>query len=238
MQTRLQKIISQAGIASRRNAETMILDGKVSVNNSVVKELGFKADPETDKIKVNGRAINVNQKKIYIALNKPFGIISSRSDEKGRETVIDLIKSNEYMYPVGRLDYDSSGLLIITNDGDIANSLIHPKYEVEKVYIAYIDGNITNRDIDTFEKGIKLEDGYTAPAKVTILSEDRNLTVLEVIIHEGKNRQIRRMFDALGYGVSKLKRIRIGNIKLEDLKPGEYRNLTKFEIDWIKSLKK
>lgn len=236
MQARLQKIISQAGIASRRNAELLIVDGKVSVNNTVVKELGFKADPEIDKIKVNGKLININTKKVYIALNKPFGIISSRKDEKGRETVIDLIKSNEYLYPVGRLDYDSSGLIILTNDGDIANNLIHPRYEVEKVYIAYIEDNISDRDLENFERGIKLDDGYTAPAKISILNEDRNFTVLEVIIHEGKNRQIRRMFDAMGYKVTKLKRIRIGEIKLEDLKPGEYRNLNKFEVDWIKKL--
>lgn len=152
MEARLQKIISQAGITSRRNAENLILEGKVSVNNKVVKELGFKADPDKDQIKVNGRLVKVDKKKIYIALNKPFGIISSRSDEKGRETVVDLIKSKEYMYPIGRLDYDSSGLILITNDGDITNNLIHPKYEVEKVYVVYIDSNISDSDIKKTRK--------------------------------------------------------------------------------------
>lgn len=238
MEARLQKIISEAGIASRRKAEELILDGKVSVNNKTVHELGTKADPQKDLIKVDGKKIDIKKEKIYIALNKPFGVISSRKDEKDRETVIDLIDSNEYMYPIGRLDYDSSGLIILTNDGQITNNLIHPKFEVEKVYIVYIEGNINDRVISKFERGIRLDDGYTAPAKIEILSEEDNLSVLEVIIHEGKNRQIRRMFDALGYKVVKLKRIRIGNIKLENLKPGEYRNLTREEVNWIKSLKK
>lgn len=236
MESRLQKLISDAGITSRRKAEELILQGKVSVNNVVIKELGCKADPAKDTIKVNGKALTLNNKKIYIALNKPYGIISSRKDEKNRETVIDLIKSNEYMYPIGRLDYDSSGLILITNDGNIANNLIHPRYEVEKVYIVYVAGNPSNKELESLAKGIKLDDGYTAPAELLILHEERNLTVIEVIIHEGKNRQVRRMFDAIGYEVIKLKRIRIGNIKLDDLKPGEYRNLTQHEVNWIKSL--
>lgn len=238
MEIRLQKLISEAGIASRRKAEELIIDGKVSVNNKTVTELGIKADPHKDIIKVNGKKIEINNNKIYIALNKPFGVISSRKDEKNRETVIDLIDTNEYIYPIGRLDYDSSGLIILTNDGEITNNLIHPKFEVEKVYIVYIEGYIPDRALEKFENGIKLEDGYTSPAKVRVLDEDDRITILEAIIHEGKNRQVRRMFDALGYKVTKLKRIRIGNIKLENLKPGEYRNLTSDEIRWIKSLKK
>lgn len=238
MEIRLQKIISEAGIASRRKAEELIIDGKVSVNNKTVTELGVKADPQKDVIKVNGKKIDVNTQKIYIALNKPFGIISSRKDEKNRETVIDLIDTDEYIYPIGRLDYDSSGLILLTNDGEITNNLIHPKFEVEKVYVVYIDGYIPDKALDKFERGIKLDDGYTAPAKVRVLDEDDRITILEATIHEGKNRQVRRMFDALGYKVTKLKRIRIGNIKLENLKPGEYRNLTNEEIRWIKSLKK
>jgi 23S rRNA pseudouridine2605 synthase len=238
MEIRLQKIISEAGIASRRKAEELILDGRVSVNNKRVTELGVKADPQKDTIKVDGRKIEINTQKIYIALNKPFGIISSRKDEKGRETVIDLINSKEYMYPIGRLDYDSSGLILLTNDGEFTNNLIHPKFEVEKVYVVYIEGYIPDRALEKFERGIKLEDGYTAPAKVEVIREENNVTILEVTIHEGKNRQIRRMFDALGYNVTKLKRIRIGNIKLENLKAGEHRHLNYEEIKWIKSLKK
>ncbi|MFN8577374.1 MAG: pseudouridine synthase [Candidatus Sericytochromatia bacterium] len=238
MEIRLQKIISEAGIASRRKAEELILDGRVSVNNKTVSELGTKANPDKDIIKVNGKKIDTNKPKIYIALNKPFGIISSRKDEKDRETVVDLINTDEYIYPIGRLDYDSSGLILLTNDGEITNNLIHPKYEVEKVYVVYIQGFIPDRALEKFEKGIRLEDGYTAPAKVEIIREENNLTILEVTIHEGKNRQIRRMFDALGYEVTKLKRIRIGNIKLDNLKAGEYRSLTNEEIKWIKSLKK
>lgn len=238
MEIRLQKIISEAGIASRRKAEGLILDGRVSVNNKTVSELGTKADPNKDIIKVNGKKIDTHKAKIYIALNKPFGVISSRKDEKDRETVVDLIDTDEYIYPIGRLDYDSSGLILLTNDGEITNNLIHPKYEVEKVYVVYIQGFIPDSALEKFEKGIRLEDGYTAPAKVEIIREENKLTILEVTIHEGKNRQIRRMFDALGYEVTKLKRIRIGNIKLENLKAGEYRSLTNEEIKWIKSLKK
>ncbi len=236
MEIRLQKIIADAGIASRRKAEELIVQGLVQVNGKIVRELGFKADPNKEKIKVNGKIIKPNLKKIYLALNKPVGIISSRKDEKGRQTVIDIIPLDDYLYPVGRLDFESSGLIILTNDGEAANSLLHPKFEIPKTYKVDIEGELKNSDLEKFKAGIKLEEGLTAPAKAKILSKGRTYTKLEVIIHEGKNRQIRRMFEELGYQVTRLKRISIGNIELGKLPIGRHRYLSPEEINWLKTL--
>lgn len=238
MEVRLQKIISEAGIASRRKAEELIVEGKVKVNNKVVKELGYKADPEKDHIRVDGREIKIEHKKVYIALHKPVGIISSRKDEKGRKTVIDLIPTNTYMYPVGRLDFDSSGLILLTNDGELANALMHPSFEIPKTYIVTINGIISNMLLEKFQKGIRLEDGVTAPAKVKVLSRENDQTKMEVTITEGKNRQIRRMFEALGHEVIRLKRIKIGEITLGELASGKFRNLSEKEVKWVKSVEK
>ena len=236
MEIRLQKIIADAGIASRRKAEELIVQGLVQVNGKIVRELGFKADPNKEKIKVNGKIIKPNLKKIYLALNKPVGIISSRKDEKGRQTVIDIIPLDDYLYPVGRLDFESSGLIILTNDGEAANSLLHPKFEIPKTYKVDIEGELKNSDLEKFKAGIKLEEGLTAPAKAKILSKGRTYTKLEVIIHEGKNRQIRRMFEELGYQFTRLKRISIGNIELGKLPIGRHRYLSPEEINWLKTL--
>jgi 23S rRNA pseudouridine2605 synthase len=236
MQKRLQKLLSEAGIASRRNAEELILEGRVKVNNIVIKELGSKADPDKDVIKVNNKEIQIKSKKIYLALHKPVGIISSRKDEKDRKTVIDLIPIKSYIYPVGRLDYDSSGLILLTNDGEVANALIHPSYEIPKTYIVEIDGIIKKEEIERFEQGIQLEDGTTAPAKAKIISTDKakNTAKMEIILSEGKNRQIRRMFEVLGYTVIRLKRVKIGKINLGNLENGEYRHLSDTEIKWLR----
>lgn len=237
MEERLQKIISASGVASRRNAEELIVEGKVRVNGKIIKELGFKANPHSDKIYVNGKKLTFKTKKIYIALNKPVGIICSRKDEKGRETVVDIVDINRYIYPVGRLDFDSSGLVLLTNDGDAMNSIIHPKYEIPKTYLAVIDGTITNAHLDKIKNGVELTDGKTAPAKVSVLGRYDFETKIEITITEGKNRQIRRMFSELGYYVKKLKRISIGKIELGDLKKAQFRYLTEKEIAWIESLK-
>ncbi|MBC7474659.1 MAG: rRNA pseudouridine synthase [Candidatus Sericytochromatia bacterium] len=238
MEVRLQKIISEAGIASRRKAEELILDGKVKVNNKVITELGYKADPDKDTVKVDGVAVRKDVDKVYIVLHKPVGVISSRKDEKDRTTVIDLIPIKKYIYPVGRLDFDSSGLILLTNDGDVTNALLHPSFEIPKTYIVMINGIFSNNALEKFQNGIRLDDGMTSPAKVKILGIEKNSTKLEVIITEGKNRQIRRMFDFLEYEVIRLKRTRIGNIGLGDLEIGKYRYLNMNEINWIKGIKK
>jgi pseudouridine synthase len=236
MEERLNKIISQAGISSRRKADELIKNGLVKVNNKVVKDLGTKVDITKDKITVQGFNLKLNFKprKIYYALHKPLHVISSRKDEKGRKTVIDLIQSNQYLYPVGRLDYDSTGLVIITNDGELANELMHPSNKIYKTYIVTLDKDFVKDDLIKIKKGIKLSDGYTLPAKARLLNDSSNR--LEVSIYEGRNRQIRRMFEALNYKVIKLKRVQIGKINLGDLPPGGYRNLNKEEISWLKSL--
>jgi 23S rRNA pseudouridine2605 synthase len=237
LKIRLQKLLSEAGIASRRKAEELILEGRVRVNNAVITELGSKADPEKDIIKVNGKIIKIQSRKIYIALHKPVGIISSRKDEKNRKTVIDLIPIKNYIYPVGRLDFDSSGLIILTNDGEVANELLHPGYKIPKTYIVEIDGAIKKEQLANFSAGIELEDGITAPARARVISGGKDSTRLEVIISEGKNRQIRRMFESLGFNVQKLKRTKIGNISLGNLSNGEFRYLTDEEIKWLKQHK-
>lgn len=236
MKIRLQKIISDAGVASRRNAEVLILDGKVKVNGKQVKTLGFKADPDKDKVAVEGNIIKIKRRKIYVALNKPIGVITSRSDEKGRETVVDCVPIDEYLYPIGRLDIDSTGLILLTNDGEVTNAVLHPKHEIEKTYVVKVDGFVDNSKIEKFKSGIRLEEGMTAPAKAEVMYRGRDYTKLEVVITEGKNRQIRRMFDALGHKVNALKRTKIGIISLGDLPYGKHRRLDKAEIDWLKSL--
>jgi len=236
MEIRLQKIISLAGIASRRKAEELILEARVKVNGITITELGFKADPEKSEITVNNKLISIKEEKIYIALNKPMGYISSRKDEQGRKTVIDILPIKDYIYPVGRLDYNTSGLLLLTNDGEVANTLIHPRYKIQKTYIVEINNFFSNDDIKDFERGLLLEDGLTLPAKVKILEREKQYTTLEITISEGRNRQIRRMFEFFGYNVTSLKRIRIGEIYLDNLQTGKFRYLSQNEIDWINKL--
>ena len=227
---RLQKIIANSGICSRRKAEELISQGKVTVNGKIINELGFKAN-ESDDIRVNGEKISAEQKAVFL-LNKPKNVISSSSDDRGRTTVVDLIDSNLRLYPLGRLDYDSSGLLLLSNDGELMQKLIHPKYEVEKTYQVTIDGLINDNEISQLEKGIEIEDYVTAPAKVKLIrkNENRYTSFLEITIHEGKNREIRKMFEKLGYHVLKLHRIKEANIELGNLKSGEYRRLKPYEI--------
>ncbi|MBD8070305.1 23S rRNA pseudouridine(2605) synthase RluB [Bacillus sp. PS06] len=234
---RLQKIIAQAGVASRRKAEELILEGRVKVNGKVVKELGTKVTLN-DKIEVNGIPLE-KEKPVYFLLYKPRGVISSVSDDKGRKVVTDLFPYiEERIYPVGRLDYDTSGLLLMTNDGEFANILIHPKYEVDKVYVAKVKGIPLREKLRQLEKGIMLEDGKTAPAKVKVLSVDKKKqsSIIEIIIHEGRNRQVRRMFDAIGHEVIKLKRERFGFLTLQGLATGEYRELSPHEVKQLRAL--
>src|SRR5512135_1417179 len=237
MLERIQKIISAAGIASRRAAEQLILDGRVRVNGKVVTELGAKADPSNDHIKVDGKLINPQQPLTYIMLNKPAGYVTTMSDPEGRPTVQDLLKGIRIrVYPVGRLDYNTEGLLLLTNDGDFAHLITHPKHEFPKTYRAKVKGVLEDRQIDELEKGIYLDDGKTAPAKVKKLSKEEANSWLEITIHEGRKRQVRRMFDRVGHSVIKLKRVRTGNLVLGDLPEGAFRYLTPVEVQGLMDL--
>lgn len=227
---RLQKFLAQCGVASRRKAEELIRDGKVRVNGHVVTEMGTKVSEE-DRVEVNGKVVRPEKKKVYILLHKPRGYVTTVSDPEGRKTVLDLVKDvRERVYPIGRLDYDSSGLLLLTNDGEFANYMMHPKNEILKVYIATVKGNPSEEALDKLRNGIRIDDYVTAPAFVRVLSVYEKKTKLEITIHEGHNRQIRKMCEKIGHPVVRLKRIAYGSLELGDLKPGEWRFLTEKEV--------
>ena len=234
---RLQKILSNAGIASRREAERIILEGKVSVNGKIVNELGTKASIENDNICVDNQVIHLNTRKIYVLLNKPKKIISSTSDNRGRKTVIDLISDvKDRIYPVGRLDFDSEGLIILTNDGTLKNALLNPKYKINKTYIVKIKGSINENQLDKIRKGIDLDDGRTMPAIIDLIEKSDITSKIKITIFEGKNRQIRRMLACIGYEVISLKRIEFANLNCYKLKSGQYRHLTQLEIKQLYDL--
>ena len=236
---RLQKYLAGAGIASRRKCEELILQGRVEVNNFVVTELGTKVDPQKDIIKVDDKLVKYKEDKhySYILLNKPKGYLTSLSDPFGRPTVLDLLKGvKERVYPVGRLDFNSEGLLILTNDGELAYALTHPAKEVEKVYIVKVKGIPSSEKLKTLSKGVTLKNNYKiSPCNIYLLKTVNGNAILKVKIKEGKKRQIRKMAEYIGHFVLKLRRIQTGPISLKGVKPGEYRYLNKEEI---KSLKK
>lgn len=236
MEERLQKYMASCGVASRRKCEEIILAGKVKVNGVFVNEVGTKVDPLKDIVEYEGKIITKEEKKVYIMLNKPEGYISSVKDEKGRKTILDIVKVEERIYPIGRLDYDSSGLLLLTNDGGIYNKIIHPRVEIVKKYIAVVRGEIGQKDIINFKRGIDIGGYITAPAEIKVISYDEEISTIEIGIHEGKNRQIRKMCAVLNHEVLSLKRISIGEIKLGYLQRGEYRALNKEEISYINNL--
>ena len=228
MEERLQKFLANAGIASRRKCEELILDGKVEVNGAIVTELGTKVS-EKDIVKYNGKIVKTEEEKIYILLNKPIGYVTTAKDQFNRDTVLDLIKINKRIVPVGRLDMYTSGALILTNDGEFVNMLTHPKNEIDKTYNVTVKGNVTNEDIEQLQKGVKIDDEYiTKPAKVKILKIDKekNISRIQITIHEGKNRQVRKMCEAINKKVLALHRCKIGNIEVKDLKVGNWRYLT------------
>jgi 23S rRNA pseudouridine2605 synthase len=238
---RLQKILSAAGIASRRAAETYITDGRVSVNGQTVTELGTKADPETDDIRVDGRRIKTAARRLYILMYKPRGYITSRSDPQRRPTVIDLLAKGgvrDYVYPVGRLDYESEGLLLLTSDGDLAARLTHPSHEVEREYQVKVLGVPDDHDLQRLSKGILIDGRRTLPAEVRVLKviegTDAQHALLSIVVKEGRNRQVRNMFDAVGHPVDRLRRMRIGSITDEHIRPGEFRELDAKEIAALK----
>ncbi len=236
MEERLQKIIAKAGIASRRKAEELIEEGRVFVNGKKAK-LGDKADPERDVIKVDGEVIKPLKKKVYILLYKPLGYVTTKSDEKHRPTVMDLLQREEKkaLFPVGRLDINTEGLLIITNDGEFANLITNPKTKVEKTYLVKVRGIPSKRAIERLLSGVIVEERKLSAKKITLLGHKNNAW-LKVVLTEGKKNQIRRMFEKVGHPVVKLKRIKIGDIEIGDLKPGEYRRLTPQEVERLKSL--
>lgn len=233
---RLQKVLAHAGVASRRHCEELIVQGKVQVNGSVVRELGTRVDPQSDQIVVNGRRIQLEQH-VHLLLYKPTGVITSVTDPQGRRVVTDLLKGiKERVYPVGRLDYDTSGLLLLTNDGELANKLAHPSYEIDKVYRAWVKGIPTPEKVKKLATGIRLEDGMTSPGEARLLKTDTKTgrALVELTIHEGRNRQVRRMCDAIGHPVITLERIRLGFLTLEGLSAGQFRPLTTTEVDRLK----
>jgi len=237
MEERLQKVLAAHGVASRRKCEELILAGRVRVNGQTITELGLKADPNKDLIEVDGKRI-MGESLRYVLFHKPKGVITSVTDPQGRKVVTDFIKVKERIYPVGRLDFDTSGLLLMTNDGDLANKIAHPRFEIDKVYVATVRGFPGEKALDTLRKGVMLEDGITQPAKVKLCSMDekKGQSIVQLTIHEGRNRQVRRMCQAVGHPVIQLKRIQLGFLTLGKLQAGQYRELTREEVDKLKSL--
>lgn len=234
---RLQKRIASSGYTSRRKAETLITDGKVKVNGQVVTELGTKVS-NSDTVEVEGIKLE-QEDKIYILFNKPAQVITSVSDDRGRKVVNDYFKDIETrIYPVGRLDYDTSGLLLLTNDGEFTNLMTHPRYHIKKKYVAKLKGYLMREEVKALEKGIELEDGFTQPAQVKVKNQDKdkNTTLVEITISEGRNRQVRRMFEHFGHQVSKLTRIQFGPLDIKGLNAGEGRVLTPHEVKTIRHL--
>lgn len=235
MEERLQKYLAQCGVASRRKCEELILQGRVQVNGVTVTELGTKINPEKDKIKFDGKDIKQSPKLVYILLNKPIGYVTTADDQFGRDTVLDLVKVKERIVPVGRLDMYTSGALILTNDGDFVYQVTHPKHEIEKTYTVTIKGIVQNSEVEQLRYGIKIDDYITKPARVKILKTDteKGISRLEITIHEGKNRQVRKMCEAVGRKVLALHRSKIGGIGVKDIELGKWRYLTANEVQQI-----
>ncbi len=225
---RLQKYISDSGYTSRRKAEELITQGRVKVNGNIAA-LGCKVDEVNDVVEIDSKIISKEENKVYIMLNKPTGYLSSVSDDRGRKTVVDLVNVKERVFPVGRLDFDTEGLLILTNDGEFTYKITHPKFEITKTYLAKLDKKVNPKDLEPFLKGIEIED-YIAKAKeVNLINEDKNEVL--ITISQGKNRQVRKMFDKIGYKVIRLKRISIGKLMLGKLNSGEWKTLSQNELD-------
>ena len=236
---RINKYIALCGVASRRKAEELILAGRVTVNDEVMTELSYKVDEENDIVKVDDKLIKEENKLVYILLNKPEGYITTVKDQFDRPSVLDLVSDiKERVYPIGRLDYETSGLLLLTNDGDLTYKLTHPKHEVDKTYVARVKGKLTKEEIERFKTGLKIEDYTTAPAKLKVIKydEQRDSSLLEIKIHEGKNRQVRKMCKAINHPVLRPRRSAMGKIKIGDCEIGKYRYLTEDEIKYLKNL--
>ncbi|MEN6319867.1 MAG: pseudouridine synthase [Syntrophaceae bacterium] len=239
MKERLQKIIAGAGISSRRAAEKMITEGRVSVNNAVVRQLGAKADIEEDEIRLDGKLIFPETSKVYLILHKPKGYMTTLHDPQGRPVVSDLLFDiPERIFPVGRLDYDSEGLLLLTNDGNFSQRIQHPRFMIPKTYSVKIEGNLTNRELKSISKGVILDDGMFKPEYCSVLRTNRKSSWITVTITEGRNRVVRRLFESLGHSVVRLIRTAIADISLGSMKEGTFRYLTRHEVQHLLSLSK
>lgn len=232
---RLQKYMAEAGISSRRKAEELILEGKVKVNGKTVNELGIKIVPNKDIVEYNGKKVVLEKEYVYILLNKPIGYVTTVKDQFNRDSILDLVKISKRIVPVGRLDMYTSGAIILTNDGDFVYKVTHPKHEIEKTYTVTIKGLVKDNEVEELKKGVKIEDYTTKPAKVKILKtdEEKNISRLEITIHEGKNRQVRKMCEAIGHKVLALHRSKIAGIGVKDLEIGKWRYLTNKEVKKI-----
>lgn len=234
MLERLQKVLAKAGVASRRGAEELIRQGKVRVDGRVVTEMGTKVDSETQEIECEGVALVSQEEKVYILLHKPAGYLSTVDDPQGRPIVTDLLKNiKERVYPVGRLDLDTEGALLLTNDGELAQKILHPSHEVNKTYVAKVKGLPGKKKLDALSKGIELEGRKTWPASIEVLNAKTQSATIRITIHEGRKRQVRKMFEAIGHPVLKLKRTAYGQLELGELGPGKYRFLTPGDIQFI-----
>jgi 23S rRNA pseudouridine2605 synthase len=235
---RLQKVLAHAGVASRRQSEELIRQGRVSVNGRVVTELGTKVDPARDAIRVDGRRVESVPGHMYIMLNKPRGVLSTMEDARGRRSLGDLVQAPVRLYPVGRLDATSEGLILLTDDGELANLLTHPRYEHEKEYQAFVNGRPSEETLATWRRGIMLDDKPTAPAHVHVIRQEKGSSYLRIVIREGRKRQIRRVAALLGHPVRELKRVRLGPLELGTLESGQWRYLTAKEIHALQEIKR
>lgn len=235
---RLQKYIAMCGAASRRAAEELIAKGKVKVNGKIVREMGTKVEIGADEVVLSGEKLSYNDKKYYIMLNKPAGYVSTAKDQFDRPTVVELVNEDisARIVPVGRLDYETEGLLLLSNDGDFTYRVTHPKFKVDKTYIAVLKGGITISGLNKLRRGVDIGGFVTSPAEVEILDAEAGKTMIKIVIHEGKNRQVRRMFEAVGCKVEYLKRVQIGRVEIGNLPLGRWRYLTSHEINYLKNL--
>jgi 23S rRNA pseudouridine2605 synthase len=235
---RLQKVLASAGVASRRKAEELILQGRVTVNRKVVTELGTKVDPARDEVRVDGERIQIESRRVYIMLNKPRGVLSTMEDERGRSALGDLVSLPARLYPVGRLDATSEGLILLTDDGALANLLTHPRYMHDKEYLVLVNGHPSAKTLEAWQRGVLIDDKLTAPARIAVLDSQRDSTLLRIQMHEGRKRQIRRVAALLGHPARELKRVRLGPLYLGSLEPGQWRYLTEKEIGDLESIKR
>lgn len=233
---RLQKYLAHAGIASRRKSEELITDGRVKVNGQIVTEVGYKIDPLKDKVYFDDKRIKTIKEYTYVMINKPIGVVSTAKDEKNRTTVVDLVPGDKRIYPIGRLDIDTTGLLLLTNDGKLAHKLMHPSTEVDKVYIATVEGTPNKHGLEKLRNGITIDGYKLSKSEIKILKSYNTDSIVKVTIHEGRNRQVKKMFERIGHPVKKLKRISFGPIELANLELGSYRYLTEEEVKELKSL--
>ena len=227
---RLQKALSIAGIASRRKAEELMLQGRVKVNGKVARELGVRIDPTVDQVMVDNKPVQLDPDRIYLAFHKPKGIVSTMSDEYGRPCLADFFMGFDRVFNVGRLDQETTGILLMTNDGELANQLAHPSFGVEKLYVAKVKGRIEKTSLQRLTEGVRLEDGFQQADRVRLVDQNMQESLVEIVLHSGKNRIVRRMFDAVGHPVIDLTRKSFGPLRLGNLKPGRFRELSKLEV--------